>query len=135
MNKIIFNPIQGIFDYINDVEAEKISKVIEENVSALQIVYFSSKDTFKIAHNNLTEREACGIGMTLTSATQNNSVDVRTRGIVEDAFFNYSNNEFLFLGINGTITNVAPTSGFLTRIGYGLGPGAIFLEIEKPIIL
>ncbi len=111
-----------------------LEKVASENISALKLVYLDTSLSVSLA-NNTSEPEGTVIGMAITSATAGNIVKILVFGIVEDGFFNYNINERLFLGINGEITVTQPSSGVLTSIGFGLGTGAIQVQVDKPVLL
>lgn len=112
----------------------KISLIADENISATKLIYFTSTTSGGLADfQNSSKKDAVGIA--LTSATVGNLFDVLLFGRVEDSFFNFPLNDGLFLGNNGMVTNVAPTTDFSVRVGKSLGSGAIFINIERPIIL
>ncbi len=121
----------------NAVAAEKLVKtfVAGEAVSALKLVYLSASNTIKLALPGSTYEEAQVIGVSLNTAILGGNVDVQLFGVLNDPSFLFSANALLFLGSSGSITTTVPGSGFLTRVGYGLGTGAIFIDREKPIVL
>jgi hypothetical protein len=55
--------------------------------------------------------------------------------ILYDSSLNFPVNESLYLGLNGEITNIAPTTGFVTQIGTSGGPGLMIVNIDQPIEL
>lgn len=105
------------------------------NISALKCV------TKEITGVNLADKDAQitaeVLGITRSAANTGNSLRVVTHGRIDDTTFNFNVNEPLFLGDNGNITNLSPSlSGeYITRIGYGLGAGSIFVEIEQPTLI
>lgn len=112
----------------------KVSLIASENISALKLIYPTSSSSGGLADfQNSSKKDAVGIA--LSSATMGNLFDVLLFGRVEDPFFNFPLNDSLFLGNNGILTNIAPTTDFSVRVGKSLGSGAIFINIERPIIL
>jgi len=138
----VFNPCcDGGGDiYDGPVEEALSARVLQtkliasETISALRLVYQTSPGEAALAdYQNATKKDVVGIA--LTSATVGNEVVVLYFGRVVDAFFNFPLNDSLFLGNNGIVTNVPPASDYSVRIGKSLGSGAIFINIERPIIL
>ena len=139
-----FNPLEGWLELhkgqnqsTTAVSSEKLITSFEagETISALKLIYIASSAQAFVADNSLTFSEAQVIGVALNAAAIGAQVQVQLFGLLQDGAFAFSANELLFLGSLGTITATAPSSGFVTRIGYGLGSGSIFLNIEKPIVL
>ena len=141
----VYNPITGKLDLVNKgqapgpVDAAKIlvdTGVAGENISALQLVYLSDSDTFMVADNDNYPTAVCA-GIALNAATIGSSLDVQLFGKHEDPFWNFTLNEPLFLSdsVAGQTTETEPTNNHLVRIGHSLGSGAIFINIEDPVII
>lgn len=111
-----------------------LEKIASENISALKLVYLDTQSSVSLADNS-AEEIGTVIGVALNTVLAGGLVRVLVFGILEDAFFNFAINERLFLGSNGEITTVQPTSGVLTSVGFGLGAGAIQIGIDKPVLL
>jgi len=120
---------------VQSTEAAKLvlTKTAGENISALKIVRLTASDNYVLA-DEVTYNEALAIGVALNAASTGQQVRALTLGILEDAFFTFPLNTLLYLGSNGTITDTVPAT-HRVRLGYSLGPGAIFVKIEEPIIL
>ncbi len=112
----------------------KISLIADENISALKLIYQSSPTNGGLGDSQNNAKKDV-VGISVTSAIAGNSFEVLLFGRVEDAFFSYPVNASLYLDISGNITSIAPTTGYSVLIGKGLGTGAIFIDIERPIIL
>jgi hypothetical protein len=138
---LAFNPITGKFDLVNSSsEAEKLVevKIADSSMSALLIVKATGINTVDLASNDSLYGDAVAFGVLINSVSVSGEVDVVRCGKITDAFFTYPVNTLLFLGLNGTITDIDPSTTLATHvtpIGYGLGSGAIFIDIDKPIIL
>lgn len=132
-----FNPLGAPFDIVTNKSGASdnpliVSKVAGENLSALQWVKLSDKDTVVLGDVD-TYANSQVIGITLGAATAGSSVEVQTFGLLEDAFFNYTLNEPLFLGSLGT-TILNPSAEIISmNVGHGLGSGAIFIDIKEQI--
>ena len=111
-----------------------VRKIATETISALKLVVPVDKDRVEIAEPSVFA-DSMVLGVATTSGNNGDEIKVTTYGEIEDAFFNFPVNDLLYLGNNGTITNVAPSDPFHVSIGKSLGPGAIFIDIEQPIAL
>lgn len=112
----------------------KISLIADENVSALKLIYQSSPTNGGLGNSQINAKKDV-VGISVSAAVTGNLFEVLLFGRVEDAFFNYPVNTSLYLDIDGNITDISPTTGYSVLIGKGLGTGAIFIDIERPIIL
>ena len=112
----------------------KITLTASENISALKMIYMTGPTSGGLGDTtDLNKFDV--IGIALTAAVVGNIFEVLLFGRVEDGFFNYPVNTSLYLDISGNITSIAPSTGYSVLIGKGLGTGAIFIDIERPIIL
>jgi hypothetical protein len=82
-----------------------------------------------------TDLDATVLGLTLNTALNGDSVVCLLLGAYADPSFTFAENATLYLGANGLLTATEPVVGFMTRVGWGLGSGEIFLSLENPIIL
>jgi len=111
------------------------TSVLGEDISALKIVYVDTDQKAYVATNNDTYKKALALGMAKTSGVTGQTITFISFGRIDDAFFNFPVGTDLYLGINGVVTDIAPSSGHLTFVGQSLGSGAIFFNIKKTIIL
>lgn len=112
----------------------KIDALAGEIISATKLVYMVSDGICGLADRSVVDKKDA-IGIALNSSVVNGKVSILLFGRFTDTFFNYPVNTSLYLDINGNITDIAPTTGYSVLIGKGLGTGAIFIDIERPIIL
>ena len=103
-----------------------------ESISAVKAIYTDGTDIF-LANNDDDVSNATVIGVTRTAATIGNNVKYQFDGDYFDSTLNFPVNDIIYLDTNGNLTNVAPTTGFITVVGKSLGPGAIRINIEEPI--
>jgi hypothetical protein len=106
-----------------------------ETISALKCVYSFDANTVKVASSSNTLPEARAFGVAITSANTNESMQLQTYGTIRDTSFTFAANDQLYVSSNGSITNVAPVTGYRTAIGISQGFGSIFINIQEPIIL
>jgi hypothetical protein len=76
---------------------------------------------------------AIGITIGAVSAGQNAMIAVTGMDIVEPSW-NWSPGA-IYLGLNGLMTQSAPISGFIQRIGIVTGPTSILVSVEQPLIV
>jgi hypothetical protein len=112
-----------------------VEKNAGENIEQLKMIRFQDAETVVYAKSNSTLIEARPVGITLTSTLAGGKVKVLVLGLIENPAFNYTAGTLLFLGQNGSITNIVPTSGYSVVIGEVLAPGVINLSIRTPIRL
>lgn len=111
-----------------------LEKIAGENISALNVLYLSSSTECLKADNSLIGT-ATVAGIATNGGITGAMIRILSFGIVEDPSFLFGVNDPLYLGASGGIISIAPVSGVLTKIGYGLGVGSIYIKVEKPIIL
>ena len=116
----------------NDSNCE--TYIAGETLSAVKPVYISGSEEVSQADSD-TKPEACVIGITKHSASLGSDIEVILSGELQDSSFNFNSNESIYLDGNGNLTTVPPTTGFLTKIGKGLGNNKILINIEEPIAL
>lgn len=110
-------------------------KVATENISAIKVVTLDNPTDVSLATHDGTCPEATAFGVSRTSASTGGNLEIVTSGKLYDSSFNFPVNAPLFVGVNGSITDIAPTTGYLTQIGTSGGPGFITININPPIEL
>jgi len=110
------------------------SKVASETISAMQLVRLTNPTDVQIADTS-TCPDATVFGVARVAANAATNIEIQRSGKLYDSSFNFAVNTPLFLSATGSITDVAPTTGFLTQIGYAGGPGLIIIEINDPVEL
>lgn len=118
--------------------AERASSVVNtfttgEIISALQPVYQSGGLVYKADSSDLIKASAIGIALQAAGAGQ--SIEVLQYGVLGDAILSYSPADLLFVSGSGSITNVAPTTGYLTRLGRAINLNTILVIIDSPKVL
>lgn len=71
------------------------------------------------------------IGFTSNAVNQDETVVVKNKDIIDYALI--TSGTTYFLGENGDITNIAPSSGILQVIGFGIDTNKIMIDIGLPI--
>ena len=109
-------------------------KIANETISALSVVYLDTFATCKLALNS-DPLKSIVMGIALNGGSIGQTIKIQIFGILEDPSLNFGLNELIFLGPSGNIITTQPPSGYLARLGWGLGLGAIQVSIEKPITI
>lgn len=108
--------------------------IADGNISAIKAIY-KTINGIALGEDLVTYDKASIIGISITGNSSGNQIKYQIAGKLEDSTFNFPLNAPLYLGNEGSITNVFPIAGFRTRLGTSLGVGAIEIQIQEPIIL
>lgn len=129
---------QVVICNIDDIAAalgnNEVSDIADGNISAIKAIY-KTLNGVALAQDNITYAEASVIGITITGADDGNLIKYKEIGRLRDSSFNFPINDQIYLSANGQLTNIPPTSGFRTLIGYSNGVGEIQINIQEPIML
>lgn len=116
--------------------ALKITRVASVNLLKGDALRAVSNTHVTIADSTLTVQDATVIGFADADTLAGANVTITLMGVINDASFSiFSVNSLLFLDTLGAITDVRPTTGYLTVVGHSLGSGDIFASIQKPVKL
>lgn len=138
------NPLYGCIKLSDDPDCSPAAEVLtetktyNETISAFKLLNAVDNDRVQIAEDISTFENAKVLGLAQVAGVLNDRKPITLFGKVEDVSFNYPVNTLLFLGNDGSITDTppaTPTSVYSVNIGYSLGTGAIFLNIQEPIEL
>ena len=106
-----------------------------ESISALKLVYSFDANTVMLASSSGTINEARALGVAITAANTNESMQLQTFGVLRDSSFTFPANVPLYVASNGSITMTPPITGYRTVIGTSQGIGSIFINIQETITL
>lgn len=122
-------------DQIRDKLDGPCFRVADETLSALKALRAVSATNVALGTDGGTCEDATIIGISRNAGNVGESIEIISNDKIQDSSFNFPVGAQLFLGANGAITDIVPTTGFLTRIGSSGGPGLIYINIEDPIML
>lgn len=74
------------------------------------------------------------IGITTTSATTGNDVSVQQLGSVTDASFSTYSNKMVWVGDDGELQEIPPSTGLLQKAGFGIGSNKVEIDFSQQII-
>ena len=75
------------------------------------------------------------VGVATQSAVAGDSVEVLLNGPRQDSAWSWAEESLLFLGADGALTTIPPTTGALLLVGKTTGPDSIIVSISTPISL
>lgn len=106
-----------------------------QTISAVRAVQLDGSQKLEYSTNDNTVAEAQTLGISNHAGVLDDSVEVVTFGPFTDSSITFAVNDCVYLGTNGQLTNVAPTTGVLLQLGKMIKPNVLFVDIEAPIIL
>lgn len=109
--------------------------VAETALSGQRVVSLQANG--KINYTNpAVEDSVTGIVGVTTGAIADGAVgSVRAFGFLEEATWNWTAGDRVFVGASGILTQTPVISGFLLEIGRAMQPTKIFIDIKPPILL
>jgi hypothetical protein len=75
------------------------------------------------------------LGITLNAAENNAKIKIQNYGELVETSFNFTPDMPVFVGTNGVLTQIIPSSGFIQQIAIALSSTKIFIENKSPIII
>lgn len=76
------------------------------------------------------------VGISLNGGAPGADITIITNGgEIEETVWNWQANKSVFLGTDGALTQVAPTSGYLLVVGVAVGPTRMLVKIQQPIFI
>lgn len=103
------------------------------NLSALRAITTDASGE-AIYADNAAMNTSLVIGVSVSAALASDDVTVRIASLITDAGWTWTVGP-VYLGTNGTLTQTAPTSGALTRIGVAIDATTIDIKVQQPILL
>lgn len=96
-------------------------------VDTNELIYYADKDT--ISHSNKV------LGITKSAGVIGGSIEVQYASEFQDPSFSFDMTKPIYLGNNGLLTQVYPTTGFVLYVGFPVATDTIMIAIKIPIIL
>lgn len=108
--------------------------VTSENINIHRLVAVNADGTIRYASNDDLTTMNRVIGLSLQSVNMGGYCEVLRHGEVHDSSFNFSGTN-LYVGVNGMITTIPPTSGYLQVVGTVINATTIYIDIFEPLQL
>jgi hypothetical protein len=106
---------------VTDVSGHRVMKI------AIGGVTYASSDN--LLDTNLV------LGISMGAAVAGATVDVQLNGVLTEPSWSWIPGLPVFCGVDGFITQVAPTAGFVIIVGQVISPQSIVVTIKTPIIV
>lgn len=138
--RLLFNPLAGGFDYVTDDAAILISSQVASGALGGQRLVVPRNDSkIEYASNQtLTQRDR-PIWLTRNAAVTDEVLTVHAYGAFTEPSWTWTPGGTLYLGVNGLMTQTAPTALagalFSLQVGVALAPTMIFFDPKSPISL
>lgn len=104
-----------------------------ENLSALRVIRSNGSAGFYADAGTPGHADQI-IGLSVTAALAGAAVTIRHDGEVQDAGLSLSAGP-IYCGAAGALTQTAPASGFVRRIGTAIASDRFIIEISQPILI
>ena len=75
------------------------------------------------------------VGISYNAAADGDTVSIVTAGPTTETSWDWTPQQPVYVGIGGNLTQTAPTSGYIRRIGFAQNATTIFVQPSQPIIL
>lgn len=109
--------------------------VAGENISGHRVVCLKGDGKVYYADYSDAEEVLCVVGITTGAALADDFVVVRFSEMMEEPSWNWEIGKLIFLGENGLLTQVPPSSGYVLRVAYPLSEKAICVSISEIIAI
>lgn len=122
-------------EWLNSLKASPniISILSNTNIGGNRVVVLENNELIYADNNNINHANKI-LGLTLTSVTPNNYVNILTIGEM-NGFYNLIIGEPIYLINNGLITQTLPNSGFIIQLGTALKQDTIYINCKMPIVI
>jgi hypothetical protein len=104
-------------------------------LSANKAVVSGSNGRFIYADKDILSHMSCLFGVTTQSIDNLATGIVQTYGILSNNTWSWSLGNSIYLGSNGELTQVIPTTGFLLCVGFAVTATKMFIDLGDPIEL
>lgn len=126
---------QGIQGPIGTPGQNYVTKIAGENLGGQRFVIGNSNETVTYANQSDLTNLGKVIGITLTSASMGENVDVLLFGFIEFNGWSFDVSLPVYLNNNGLLTQTPPSTGFSQIVGFAETPTSLFVSLREPIIL
>jgi hypothetical protein len=106
-----------------------------QNLIKNRVVIVDTDSLVYYADSSILNHANRVLGVVLTSVNKNGNVRIQTFDKLQNTSWNWDITLPLFLGTDGSLTQIAPITGFSLEIGKPIITDTIFINIQQPIIL
>lgn len=112
-----------------------VTKKAGESLGGHRIVRMHNSDEVLYASNSDSSQLYNVLGLTTGAATIGADVVVLLGGEITEPSWNWTKDQYVYLGLNGQLTQTLPTTGFLLVIGTAIDSDVVFVKIGAPVQL
>ncbi len=112
-----------------------ITKKAGESLGGHRIVRAYNEDKVLYASNSDLSQLHNILGLTTGAASIGSDVAVLVSGEIIEPSWNFTQDQYVYLGLNGQLTQTPPSSGFLLVVGTAIAPTVVFVKIGAPVQL
>lgn len=120
----------------DDLEKKKLihCRTASVTIAARLVVVLDVSGQAEIADPDTPAHATAVLGVTKTTATIGNDIEVQTYGELIDASFSFSTNKAaLFLTSGGVLSETAPSTGFVVQVGHVVNATTIWINPSQEI--
>jgi len=116
-------------------DAAVLSRKCLSNISAGRAVWFSGVDGIAYASYDNPSNKQLPIGISTQAGTTDTYINVRVKGQITDGSWNWTIGLPIFVGLNGLLTQTAPTgpTNHVRQIATALTATSIYVDNYAPI--
>ena len=111
------------------------SFVAEYSLSALRAVIVNNDSRLEYASSNIAEHSFSIVGVLKDAIAVGDSGKALIQGSLSDSSWNWTLGTPIYLGVDGMLTQSAPSTGFQIILGKPTSPTTVYFEIGEPILL
>ena len=112
-----------------------VKKMADIALSGHRAVYIKENSKVNYADKDDLTSALMVLGITVAAASADTLVDVQYSGELVEPSWNWVVNSPVYLGSNGLLTQVVPTTGLIRQLGIPSAPTSLFIEIQSLIKL
>lgn len=128
---IIYKPPSFLSDLSDGITQAFASISLQASRAVIQ----NSFGLLEYASSNIQSHAYQFAGILISSINANELGIAYRIGEVTDSTWNWNKGNPVFLGSNGFLTQIPPTTGFVLSIGKPLSSNTLFIELSEPIFL
>lgn len=111
---------------------QTLTRMAGQEVSALRGVYESQERAYLIDPASDTSLQLLGVA--LTAGAFGDDITIQAMGVIDDASWSWTEG-LVFVGQDGVLTQIAPTTGWELVVGFASSSTRLNIEFNEPVFL
>lgn len=112
-----------------------ITKISSMNMSGHRCVCIVNNDTIGYCDKDNLNSAITLLGITLNSSISGTNTEIQISGEIEEPSWSWDIFKSIYLGSNGLLTQVVPTTGCVLQVAIPLTPTKILINIRQVLVL